>query len=307
VSNSHYDYDEVLINGENIVTIGALFAEDFQEWLTNGKFSDINERLSEEDGYHVINNVDDFKELLAFGQDGSLKFVLKNDLDLAAEPNFYIPYLAGEFDGNGHKISNLSFNFDSVADVGLFGHLAGNGKITRVGVEEVNITGGRNVGGLAGSISYASVAGCYASGSVAGTAYTGGLVGCNQQGTVDNCYSSGTVTGNSSVGGLVGYNQQGTVDNCYSSGAVTGGSSAGGLVGGSLGGSVSDSFWDTETSGQATSDGGTGLNTTQMQDITTFSGAGWDIMAVATADDRDTGYIWNTVEDQTYPFLSWQP
>jgi hypothetical protein len=38
VSNSFYNYDEVLINGENIITIGALFGEDFEEWLANDKF-----------------------------------------------------------------------------------------------------------------------------------------------------------------------------------------------------------------------------------------------------------------------------
>jgi len=307
VSNSHYDYDEVLINGENIVTVGALFAEDFEGWLANDKSLDIDERLSEEDGYHVINNVDDFKELLAFGQDGSLKFVLKNDLDLAAEPNFYIPYLAGEFDGNGHKISNLSFDFDFIADVGLFGHLARDGKVTQVGVEDVNITGGRNVGGLAGSVYNGTVTKSYASGNVAGNAYTGGLVGCNEYGTVGNCYSTGTVTGNSSVGGLVGYNQHGTVGNCYSTGTVTGDSSVGGLVGNSLVGSVSNSFWDTQTSGQATSDGGTGKTTAEMQDIATFSGAAWNITAVANPSTRNPAYIWNIVDDETYPFLSWEP
>jgi hypothetical protein len=306
VSNSHYNYDEVLINGENIVTVGALFAEDFEEWLANDKFLDINERLSEEDGYHVINNVDDFKELLAFGQDGSLKFVLKNDLDLAAEPNFYIPYLAGEFDGNGHTISNLSFNSDFICDIGLFGHLAPGGKVTQVGVEDVNITGVRNVGGLAGSVCNGTVTESYASGNVAGDAYTGGLVGCNEYGTVGNCYSSGTVTGDSSVGGLVGYNQHGTVGNCYSSGTVTGDSSVGGLVGNSLVGSVSNSFWDTETSEQLTSDGGTGKNTTEMHDIATFSGVGWDIVAVGL-NETNPAYIWNIVDDETYPFLSWQP
>jgi hypothetical protein len=308
VINSHYDYDAVLINGENIVTVGALFAEDFEEWLANDKFLDIDERLSEEDGYYVVNNVDDLKELLAFGQDGSLKFVLENDLDLAAEPNFYIPYLAGEFNGNGHKISNLSFNFGFVADVGLFGHLASDGEVTRVGVEDANITGAGNVGGLTGSVSYATVTECYSSGNVAGGGRTGGLVGYNEYGSVDNCYSSGSVTGDSSVGGLMGYNQHGSVGNCYSSGTVTGDSSVGGLVGvNGYGGTVSNSFWDIETSGQATSDGGTAHNTTEMRDITSFSGAGWDIIGVADPGTRNISYIWNIVNGLTYPFLSWQP
>jgi hypothetical protein len=81
----------------------------------------------------------------------------------------------------------------------------------------------------------------------------------------------------------------------------------GGLAGNKQGGTVNNSFWNTETSGQATSNGGTGKNTTDMQDITTFSGAGWDVAAVDDVDDRNTSYIWNIADDVTYPILSWQP
>jgi hypothetical protein len=94
------------------------------------------------------------------------------------------------------------------------------------------------------------------------------------------------------------------VSNSYSSGNVTGG---GGLVGLLYGGTVNNSFWDIETSGQATSGGGTGKSTTEMKDITTFSGATWDIIAVANPSTRNLSYIWNIVDDETYPFLSWQP
>jgi hypothetical protein len=388
VSNSYYNYDEALINGENIITIGALFGEDFDQWLANDKFLDINERLSQENGYYVVNSVSDFKELLAFGQNASLKFRLKNDLDLGDEPNFNIPYLAGEFDGNDHKISNLSFNSDFVYTVGLFGYLAPGGKVTNLGVENVDITGYQYVGGLVGINYEATVSNSYSTGSVIGTynrvgglvgynhgtvsdsystvnvtgnSYVGGLVGANWEGTVSNSYSTGSVTGsdqevgglvgnnrystvsnsysignvtggsfvgglvghhsygtvsnsystgsvtgNELVSGLVGYSYKGTVSNSYSTGSVTGNDRVGGLVGNNRYGTVSDSFWDTETSGQATSDGGTGKTTTEMQDIATFSGAGWNICEVALGETYDT-YTWNIVDGETYPFLSWQP
>jgi len=398
VTNSHYDYDEVLINGQNIITVGALLGEDFDQWLANDKFLDVNERLSQENGYYVVNNVTDFKELLAFGQDSSLKFRLANDLDLGADPNFYIPYLAGEFDGNGHKISNLSFNFDFVANVGLFGYLAPGGKVTHVGVENVNIRGAGAVGGLVGDTWEGIVSDSYASGTVTGGSWVGGLVGWNG-GTVSNSHSTGSVTGESSVGGLVGFDRatvdssystssvtgnthvgglvgshgMGTVSNSYSSGTVTGDMHAGGLVGLNFGlgivsnsyatgsvtgdeyvggligsngdrgtvsnsystgrvtgnthvgglvghnyfgtgkGTVSNCFWDTETSRQATSDGGMGKNTTGMQDITTFTDTEtqaldkpWDIIAVANPGTHKPSYIWNIVNGVTYPFLSWQ-
>jgi hypothetical protein len=306
VSNSYYSYDEVLINGRSMITIGALFNEDFNQWLANDKFLDVNERLSQEDGCYLINDVNDFKSLLAFGQNGALKFRLTNDLDLGGEPNFYIPYLAGEFNGDGHKIRNLSCHFDSVAQVGLFGYLASGGKVSELGVENVDITvtgrGEQQVGGLAGG-SAGTVSKSYSTGSVTGQAEVGGLVGWNK-GTVSNSYSRGSVTG-PRVGGLVGWNYGGTVSNSYSAGTVTGSNEVGGLVG--FGNAiVSESFWDVETSGQSTSDGGTGKTTAEMKSIATFSGAGWNIIGVANSDARNLSYIWNIVDGQTYPFLSWE-
>jgi hypothetical protein len=316
VSNSHYNCDDVLINGQRIITIGALFGEDFEKWLDNDKFLDISERLSQESGYYLINNVSDFKELLAFGQDNSLKFRLKNDLDLATEPNFYIPYLAGEFDGNGHIISNLSFDSSFVSHVGLFGYLAPGGKAGRIGVESVSITGDNTVGALVGINDDGTVSTSYSSGDVTGNEKIGGLVGSNH-GTVINCYSMAEVTGGAEAGGLVGTHYwSGSLNKSYCTGNVTGDEYIGGLVGffypppptaginyASL---LSDCFWDIETSGQTTSDGGTGKTTEEMQDISTFSGAGWSIITVGGPGERNPAYIWNIVDDDTYPFLSWQ-
>ena len=268
VINSHYNYDDVLINGEKLISLGALFNADFEEWLANGKFLDVNEKLSEGGGYYLINNINDFKQLLAFGQNASLKFRLTNNLDLAGQPNLYVPYLAGEFDGDGHIISNvtiLTLNFSHVCGVGLFGWLAPGGGVHDLGVENVNTTGGYGVGGLVG-MSFGTVTNSYAIGSLVGDYYVGGLVGRNE-GTASNSYSAGNVTGTAEfgqwVGGLVGGNF-GAVSNSYSAGNVTGNSYLGGLVGDGDPSSVNNSFWDTQTSGQPTSDGGTSENTTQM-------------------------------------------
>jgi len=335
-SNSYYNYDEVLINGENIITIGALSGEDFDQWLANDKFLDINGRLSQENGYYLISDVNDLKQLLAVGHNASLKFRLTNDLDLASEPNFYIPYLAGEFDGNGHKISNLSFEFEFVSYVGLFGFLAPGGNITQVGDENVNVAGNYYVGGLVG-FSTGSVSHSYSTGTVTGNRAVGGLVGYNlgtvsnscstigvtgdqrvgglvgwndygldTDSIVSNSYSTGSVTGNWAVGGLVGVNYY-TVDNSYSTGSVTGDEHVGGLVGVGSASSASNSFWDRQTSRRYTSDGGTRKSTAEMKNIATFSSAAWNIIAVANAGTRNHSYIWNIVNGVTYPFLSWQP
>jgi len=124
------------------------------------------------------------------------------------------------------------------------------------------------------------------------------------EGTASNSSSTGSVTGDDYVGGLVGKND-GIVSDSYSTGNVTGNTHVGGLVG-QNNDIVSNSFWDTQTSGQANSDGGSGNTTAEMMDFDTFDGAGWDIIAVDDANDRNTDYIWNIVDDETYPFLSWQ-
>jgi hypothetical protein len=328
VSNSYYDYDEVLINGENVIAVGALFHADFEEWLTSDRFLDVNDRLSQEGGHYLIRNISDFKQLLAFGQNSSLRFRLANDLDLAAEPDLYIPYLGGVFDGDGHRISNLSFNLDFVSAAGLFAYLASGGEVISLAVENVNIAGDENVGGLVG-FSDGTVSNSSSSGSVNGNKQVGGLVGMNldgivssscssssvvtgergggligwDSGTVSDSYSTGSVTGNDYIGGLTG--TCGWISNCYSTGSVTGTSHTGGLVG-YLGGFANNCFWDTQTSGQAASAGGTDKTTVEMKDIFTYSGAGWNIVGVAL-NETNPSYIWNIVNNVTYPFLSWQP
>ena len=166
------------------------------------------------------------------------------------------------------------------------------------------VTGSDQIGGLVG-YSYGTVSRCCSTGSVTGDSYTGGLIGFNRQTVSDSC-SSANVTGGWLTGGLVGQNR-GTVNKSYSAGAVDGDLDAGGLVGRNYEGTVSNSFWDTQTSGQSTSDGGTGKNTAEMQDIDTFSGAMWDIIEVANPDSRDLSCVWNIVSNTICPFLSWQP
>jgi len=173
------------------------------------------------------------------------------------------------------------------------------------------VSGSMDVGGLGGAnMNTGLVTQCYSSGAVSGAGQyssVGGLLGDNE-GDVANCYSSGAVrvTGQySSVGGLAGYNN-GTMNQCYSSGTVSGTgqySSVGGLVGYTDLGSVTSSFWDTQTSGQATSSGGTGKTTAQMQTAKTFLDAGWDFVGETKSGTEDT---WKISEGLGYPRLWWE-
>ncbi|HUS74044.1 MAG TPA: fibronectin type III domain-containing protein [Sedimentisphaerales bacterium] len=156
------------------------------------------------------------------------------------------------------------------------------------------VRGDYEVGGLVGSNS-GPITNCYSTGSVSGNNDIGGLMGHNS-GTITNCYSVGDVSGESQVAGLVGYNYYSTIINCYSIGSVSGDDDVGGLVGHRKGGEITASFWDTETSEQATSDGGTGLPTSKMQMQVTFTDVGWDFNTP----------VWTIDEGVDYPHLWWE-
>ena len=160
-----------------------------------------------------------------------------------------------------------------------------------------SVSGRRYIGGLVGE-NHGWLTTCYATGPVSGTDlysdYIGGLVGFNH-GWLTTCYATGSVTGTNHVGGLVGENFYGTLTACYATGSVTGTYYVGGLVGGYDYGSITASFWDTETSGQTISAGGTGKTIAQMKTLSTFTSAGWDFTT-----------IWAICEGTNYPRLLWQ-
>ena len=135
----------------------------------------------------------------------------------------------GVFDGNNHKIINLTISDGGAGNehLGLFGRID-EGQVSNLGIEGGSISGYWRIGGLVGDNNYGSVSNCYSTGDANGIAEVGGLVG--NYGSVSNCYSTGSVSGDERVGGLVGFNMN-SVSNCYSSGSVSGDEDVGGLVG----------------------------------------------------------------------------
>ncbi|MDD3083415.1 MAG: GLUG motif-containing protein [Candidatus ainarchaeum sp.] len=238
IENSYYDYENVLINGENILTIGALTNENFDFWIENDKFFDVDNYLTKEGEYYLINNVSDLEKLLIFGQDSSLNFKIQNNLDLTGNEGLYIPYLAGNLEGNDKNILNLKVNLPLVSNIGLFGYTIGN--ISNIGVIDANVIGRRYVGGLAG-ITNGTIENIYATGNVTGYEdEIGGLIGYQISGTITNSYTTGNVTGGNTVGGLVG-SLKGIITNSYTTGNTIGGHNTGGLVGNSYG-TISTSY-----------------------------------------------------------------
>ncbi|MHC4110890.1 MAG: fibronectin type III domain-containing protein [Planctomycetota bacterium] len=186
---------------------------------------------------------------------------------------------------------------------GLVGH--DEGTITNC-YSTGDVLGYTVVGGLVGyNEGTRTITNCCSKGDVTGNDVVGGLVGLNRYGTISNCYADGgSVTGDWRVGGLVGDNYRGTITNCYSKGGVSGNENVGGLVGFNTWcdnlycyeGDVWASFWDIQTSGQATSAGGTGLPTYYMKKAGIFTDAGWDF---------DTP-VWIIDEGYDYPRLLWE-
>ncbi len=231
----------------------------------------------------------------------------------------------GSFDGLGHTVRNLTLNRPSKKWVGLFGAAAAGAKIRNLGLVDANVQGQHRVGALVGE-SNGSIDQCHARATVTGGNNVGVLLGYNaSSGRVERSYSSGSVTGNGlNAGGLVGANS-GTTRNSYSTAAVSGtGSNHGGLAGNNYvyngsspsiedsyatgavsgtapvgglaavnGGTVTQAYWDTQTSGQATSAGGSGLTTAQMKSQASFSGF-------------DFSGTWVMVDGLTMPMLALQ-
>ncbi|MCK4521865.1 MAG: hypothetical protein KAU20_04780, partial [Nanoarchaeota archaeon] len=277
---------------------------------------------SDASGYTAITNC---TELQAMQNNPGGNYWLANDIDVSACGYSPITSFTGIFDGNGHSITGLSSsspgcgggfvncNRGIIKNCVFAGHVQGvyhgsgyydiggiagcnYGLITNCH-SAVTVSADNRVGGIAGdNTNGGTITYCSSSGAINGVYRVGGLVGRNHNygsgGTIRNCYSTSAVGGNGKydgVGGLIGSNYR-SITNCYSTGLVSAGGYVGGLIGRHFSGTYNDCFWDTETSGRATSAGGTGKNTTQMKQEATF--LNWNFVT-----------IWNITENVTYPFL----
>ena len=169
----------------------------------------------------------------------------------------------GVFDGNGHTISNFTYTSTNISYVGLFRYVRGHSSTARIQnlrltnpkveispgncigtlagaadgnvffnctVEDINVVGNSQVGGIAGYC-FAVFTDCNVSGSVSGSGHVGGLAGENNNESATNCSVDATVIGSNHVGGLFGYCRGTNTTDCTISGTVSGSGSIGGLIG----------------------------------------------------------------------------
>ena len=289
VINSYWDVEtsgqDVSSGGEVKTTAQMMTASTFVHWGACGGVWTINEgvdypRLSWEErpGEPIAGTVPlkgdgdsdspylvyTAEELNVIGQipciwDKHFKVMADIDLSQYTGTEFnIIAQFTGVFDGNGHMISNFTYDSNDTGYIGLFGYLTGavkdlglidpnidagtgwyvgslvgwlsGGTVTGCYVEDGSVTGDYRVGGLVG-LNYGTISNCYSASSVSGVSYVGGMVGENSRSrTITSCYSTASVSGEEYVGGLAGLNY-GTINDCYSTGSVTGDYRVGGLVG----------------------------------------------------------------------------
>jgi len=154
-----------------------------------------------------------------------------------ADPLQSIPF-TGTFDGNGHTISGLNSNRPTDDGVGLFAYI-NYGTVRNLNFSNVNISGHRHVGALAGFSSRSEISGCTVTGNVKAEYNVGGLLGTVRPlCTIINCSSSAVVVGQMVIrsslrcGGLIGAAYDSTISGSHASGKVTGNFfDTGGLIG----------------------------------------------------------------------------
>ena len=130
----------------------------------------------------------------------------------------------GTFDGNGKTISGLNINLPETNSVGLFGQVSTTATIKGVKLDNSDITGQQNVGGIlgVGGNKNTTVQNCVVTSTVtvSGKWQVGGIV--SLYATVRGCTSAAAVSGISSVGGIIGDGSFSTIDHClYTGNTVT--------------------------------------------------------------------------------------
>ena len=259
LTNTHYAIDAVTVNGEKLISPGALYNVDggaghpaqFSDWVSHGLTLNIADysAFGGSGTSYTLNSAQGMKDLLGFADKVNFSFTLTGNIALPT--GFYVPTFAGTFDGAGHTLANLSINMPTIDNMGLFGVVASGSSIRNLGLINASVTGHILVGGLVG-LNHGTVSNSYVTGSVSGYEGVGGLVGVSD-GVVNNSYATGSVNGTVMVGGLVGLNY-GTVEQSYSTANTSAFAYVGGLVGINLG-EVSNSYATGSVSGNLAAGG----------------------------------------------------
>ena len=211
---------------------------------------------------YVIATADDLVALGERTNDYDKYFIMTADIDMSgysfshaviADPANDMDAFYGNFDGDGHVISNL--NISGCGFCSLFGWLGTDAIVANLGLENVSVTStcSYETGGLCGYIEYGSIVNCFVTGAVnGGNAPTGGICGYNWYGYISQCYSTCTLTSEGDyTGGVCGYNDYGIIEQCYSVGTVSSsGEYTGGLCGYNTSGDIIQCYVNGSVTGE---------------------------------------------------------
>ncbi|MBN1339275.1 MAG: VCBS repeat-containing protein, partial [Bacteroidales bacterium] len=221
----------------------------------------------------------------------------------------YVGGLAGGVvSGNNDTVISNCFAEGTVSARSIAGGLAGyitqSLLVNCYSGGTVTTTSG-SAGGLVG-VTYisAEIHKSYSTANVTGETNAGGLVARNENNCrIRNCYSTGSVSGYDRIGGLAGISKTGSeIYHSYSIGFITGTINTGGFLGVNESATVTGCFWDTQTSGQSTSAGGTGKPTLAMKTTSNYTYVGWDF-AYEYANGTDDYWVIEAPANNGYPIL----
>lgn len=134
------------------------------------------------------------------------------------------------FDGNNHTISNVTITVIADDKAGFFGFIGSDASIKNLRLNNVNVSGCDDVGGLVGDNSFHSILNCKVNVTVSGNRRVGGLVGLNWR-KISECKVDGSIKGDSHVGGSTGENVGGDNKNITVAASVIGKNCVGGIAG----------------------------------------------------------------------------
>lgn len=151
----------------------------------------------------------------------------------------------GVFDGNGHTVSGMYINTDSMLEestscrnYGLFGKISGTVKNLIIDKSYICVSGNSGttyMGGIAGNSYESKIENCTSNAVIdclGGVA--GGIIGSND-GEIKDCIFEGTITHTGEnrtsvfLGGISG--SGGNITNCVNRGTISGGETSGGITG----------------------------------------------------------------------------
>ncbi len=170
---------------------------------------------------------------------------------------------SGTFNGDNFVISNLVINRPNQDYLGLFGYLS-NGTLNNISLENIDITGNQQIGGLVGYLAGTSnISSCHVTGSVSAVYRLGGVIGYDYMsgnGIIEESSFNGALVasgGNSGVGGFIGEKSGNSIiQKCSAEGTITAaGRNCGGFVGWLDEGQVNESYSNVNITNNTSSNG----------------------------------------------------